>query len=254
MIRDTVAVRARPNRAELDPHHAAPLPPRIRGPHPRQALPRRRLPGPGVVAVREQLSAAHEHPALPAALQGRPAGGRLRIRHHGQSAARLHRPRLPASVRRSLPPSDRRRGGQHARGPSGHRRLGAAVGSVRRDGRAHRRQAPRADRAQGGRGRRRPDRAHRRLLPRPARTRGHRLRLARRSRRHVALRAAGIPAAQGGARPRDRDHPPPRRPLRLQHAGRRRHFAQRSRRPVRRGVPVDRHLEGRRGSTFPAPS
>jgi NADH-quinone oxidoreductase subunit F len=48
-------------------HHAA-LPPRVRGPHPRQTLPRGRVRGPGALAVREQLPAAHEHPALPAAL------------------------------------------------------------------------------------------------------------------------------------------------------------------------------------------
>ena len=94
----------------------------------------------------------------------------------------------------------------------------------------------------------------RRLLPRPAGARRDRLRLPRRSRRHVALRAAGVPAAQVGARSRNRNHPPPRRPFRLQHADRRRRFAQRSRRPVRRGVPVDRHLEGRLGLSSPAPS
>ena len=218
-----VAMRARPNRAEFDPHHAAPFPRRIRGPHQGQALPRRRLSGPGVVAVREQLSAAHEHPALPPALQGGPARGRVRIGHHGQSAAGFDGPRLSASVRRSLPPSDRRRGGQHARSPSRDRRLGAAVGSVRRDGRPHRRQASRADRPHGRRGGRRADRPHRRLLSRAVGSRRHHLRLPRRSRRHAALRPAGISAAQGDPRSRDRDHPPPRRPLRLQHAGRRRH-------------------------------
>ena len=40
-----VAVRARPVRAELGADRAAPFPPRVRGPHPRQALPRRRLQG-----------------------------------------------------------------------------------------------------------------------------------------------------------------------------------------------------------------
>ena len=84
----------------------------------RPALPRRRLPGPGAVAVREQLPAAHEHPALPAALQGGPARRRLPVRDHGQSAARLDRPRLPASVRQPLPASDGGRVGQHARGAS----------------------------------------------------------------------------------------------------------------------------------------
>ena len=44
-------------------------------------------------------------------------------------------PRLPASVREPLPPADRRRTGQHARGASGHRRLGPAVRPVRCDGR-----------------------------------------------------------------------------------------------------------------------
>ena len=142
----------------------------------------------------------------------------------------------------------RRRGGQHARGPSGDRRLGAAVGSVRRDGRPHRRQAPRADGPQGGAWRA----PARRGSPPPSTSpcwgttspsttshaeAGGMLRF--------ALPEYRLPKAV--ARPRNRDHPPPRRPLRLQHAGRRRRFAQRSRRPVRRGVPVDRHLEGRLG-------
>ena len=39
-------------------------------------------------------------------LQGGPPGRGVRVGGHGQSAARLHRPRLPASLRRPLPPPD----------------------------------------------------------------------------------------------------------------------------------------------------
>ena len=73
-----VVVRAGPERAQPAAHHHAALPPRVRGPHPRAALPRGRVRRPGAFALRKQLPAAHEHPALPAALQGRPAGRRLR--------------------------------------------------------------------------------------------------------------------------------------------------------------------------------
>ena len=103
-----VAVRAGPIGAKFGADRAAPFPPRVRGPYPRQALPRRRLRRSCLGAVREQLPDSHEHSALPAALQGRPAGGRVRIGDHGQSAAGLHRPRLPASLRKPLPAADGR--------------------------------------------------------------------------------------------------------------------------------------------------
>ena len=64
-----VAVRPGPDRAQPGADHDAALPPRVRGPHPRQALPRGRVRGAGAFALREQLPAAHEHPALPATLQ-----------------------------------------------------------------------------------------------------------------------------------------------------------------------------------------
>jgi NADH-quinone oxidoreductase subunit F len=99
-----LAVRAGPDRAQSGAHHACAISATSSRTTSRQALPRRRLPETWRFAVRKQLPAAHEHPALPAALQGRPAGGRLRIGDHGQSAAGLHRPRLPASLRQPLPP------------------------------------------------------------------------------------------------------------------------------------------------------
>ena len=129
-----LALRAGADGAELAAHHAAPFPRRVRGPHPRPALPSRRLPGPGPVAVREQLPAAHEHPALPPALQGGAAGGRVPVRDHGQSPAGLDRPGLPASVRQPVPAPDRGRGGQHARGASPDRRQRAADRRLRRNG------------------------------------------------------------------------------------------------------------------------
>ena len=103
MIRDTSLCGLGQTRAQSAAHHHAALPPRVRGPHPRQTLPRRRVRRPGALALREQLPAAHEHSALPAALQGGPPRGCLRSRGDGQSAARLHRPRLPASLRQPLP-------------------------------------------------------------------------------------------------------------------------------------------------------
>ena len=83
-------------------------------------------------------------------LQGRTAGRRLRVGHHGQSAAGFHRPRLPASVRQPLPAPGRRRTGEHARSASRHRRFHSAIGSLRRDGQprslpqapAHRAESP----------------------------------------------------------------------------------------------------------------
>ena len=117
-----VALRARADGAQLAPDHHAAFPRRVRGPHSGPPLPRRRLPGAGAVAVREQLPAAHEHPALPRALQGGAARRRVRVRDHGQSLACLDRPCVPASVRQPLPASDGRRVGQHARSASVDRR------------------------------------------------------------------------------------------------------------------------------------
>ena len=121
MIRDTSLCGLGQSAPELGAHRDAPFPPRIRGPHPREALPRRRLPGSGTGTLREQLSAAHEHSALPATVQGRASGGRVRVGHHGQPAAGFHRPRLPASLREPLPPADGGRADQHARGAPRHR-------------------------------------------------------------------------------------------------------------------------------------
>ena len=86
-----LAVRARQQRPQPGADQPAPLPPRVRGPHPGQALPRRRVRGPGALAVRELLPAAHEHPALPAAVQGGAGRGRVPLGDPGQPAAGLHR-------------------------------------------------------------------------------------------------------------------------------------------------------------------
>ena len=121
-----LALRPRPERPEPRPHHAAALPARVRGPHPGQALPRRRVRGPRALPVRELLPAAHEHPALPAALQGGAGRGRVLVRHPRQPAARLHRARLPAPLRRPVPALRGGRGGQHAGRPPADRRLRAS--------------------------------------------------------------------------------------------------------------------------------
>ena len=92
-----------------------------------EALPGRRLRGPGALAVRELLPAAHEHPALPAALQGRTARGCLRLGDPRQPAAGLDGPRLPAPLRQPLPPRRPRRGGEHARRAPPDRRRDAAT-------------------------------------------------------------------------------------------------------------------------------
>ena len=60
-----LAVRAGADRAQSGAHHDAALPPGVRRPHRLPSLRRRRLHRAGAVAVREQLPAAHEHPALP---------------------------------------------------------------------------------------------------------------------------------------------------------------------------------------------
>ena len=93
-----VALRSRPIGAELRAYRAAPLSPRIRGPHPREALPRRRLSGSGTRALREQLPAAHEHSALPAALQGR-SDWRTRSNRSSWTT----RCRLPPAASASIP-------------------------------------------------------------------------------------------------------------------------------------------------------
>ena len=122
MIRECFAVRAGTVGAESGAHHHPPLPRRVRGPHRGPSLPGRRLPGAGALALREQLPAAHEHSALPGALPGGPARGCIRVGDPGQSAARIDGPRVPASMRQSLPPPVLRRSGEHARGASLHRR------------------------------------------------------------------------------------------------------------------------------------
>ena len=210
-----------------------------------QALPRRRLRGPRALAVRELLPAAHEHPALPAALQGRPARGRVPLGDPRQPAAGLDRPRLPAPVRQPLPPRRDRRGRQHARRAPAHRRRGLPVetASTRWSSGVRGAQA-RADRPRGRDRRRRPDRPHLRVLPRAARPQRHRLRLAAGGRRHAALRAAGVPAAEERARQGDRADRAAGRQVRVQRQRRRRRHAQRPRPPVRRRLPRDRHLEG----------
>ena len=108
---------------------------------------------------------------------------------------------------------------------------------------------------QEGRRRRAPDRqGSPRLLPRAARPRRHHLREEPRGRRHAALRHPRVPAAQARPRPRDRADPPHGREFRVQLAPSARDLAQRSRRALRRRLPLDRHVEGSRGSTSPAPS
>ncbi len=84
-----LVMRAGPDGAQSGADHDAPLPPGVRGPHRGPALPGGRLHRTGAFALREQLPAAHEHSALPAALQGGPAGGGVRIGDPGQPSALL---------------------------------------------------------------------------------------------------------------------------------------------------------------------
>ena len=188
-----VAVRAGPERPEPGPHQPPPLPPRVRGPHPREALPRRRVRGPGALAVRELLSAAHEHPALPAAVQGGARRGRVPLGDPGQPAAGVDGARLPAPVRQPLPPGRPGRGREHAGRAPPHRRRGAALGPVRHRRRARACAAARAHRARGRDRGRRPDRPGVRVLPGALRAQRGRVRLPARRRRHAPLRAAGVP-------------------------------------------------------------
>ncbi len=59
------AMRAGPDRAQSGADHYAALPPGVRGPHCCAPLRCRHLLRTGAVALREQLSAAHEHPPVP---------------------------------------------------------------------------------------------------------------------------------------------------------------------------------------------
>ena len=79
------------------------------------------------------LPVAHEHPALPGALPGGPAGRRLRVSDSGQSSARLDGQGLPAPVRQPLPAPGLRRGREHARGAPLHRRPDLSIRSLRAD-------------------------------------------------------------------------------------------------------------------------
>ena len=198
--------------------------------------------------------AAHEHPALPAAVPGGQAGGRVPLGDRGQPAAGLHRARLPAPLRQPLPPCRPGRGGEHARRAPPDRGRGAALRPVRDHRGARARAQARADRARGRDRRRRPDRPRLRLLPRALRPQRDGLRLAPRRRRHAPLRAAGVPAAEGGAGQGDRADRAPGCPVPVQRQRRRGHHAQRRRPPVRRGLPRDRHLEGGLGLPARAPS
>ena len=234
----------------------APFPPRVRGPHPRQALPRRRLPGPGAVAVREQLPAAHEHPALPPALQGGPARRRLRVRDHGQSAC-PPRPAASASIRATTAAAVRRSTNRstcakcialiadsilHDRPVRAGRRPTSSPSKLPPSG---------ASVAVVGGG---PGRADRGLLSGAARARVTVFDSHAEAGGMLRYRAAGISAAQDGARSRDRDHPPPGRGVRLQHSGRRGRLAQRSGRRSSMRCSC-RSAPGRNpGSICPAPS
>ena len=202
MVRDTSLCGLGQTRAQPRAHDAAALPPRVRGPHPGQALPRRRVRGPRALALRELLPAAHEHPALPAALQGGPARGRVPVGDPRQPAARLHRARLPAPLRRPLPARRRRRGRQHARRAPPHRRLGPPrrdrfEAMVERVARAQAASPRASEVAVVGAGPTGLTCAYYLALL------GHDVTVyesRRRGRRHAALRAARVPPAEGGPR------------------------------------------------------
>ncbi len=196
------------------------------------------------------MPAAHEHPALPPAVQGGPGRGRVPLGDPRQPAAGLDGARLPAPLRQPLPSRRGGRAREHARRAPPDRRRGAALRRVRADGQQGAGAKARADRA---RGRDRRCRSHRpdvRLLPRPPRPQRHRLRSAPRRRRHAPLRPAGVPPAEGGARQGDRADRAPRREVPVQREGRPGPGAQRCRTPVRRRLPRDRDLE--RGMGLPA--
>ena len=75
MIREYCAVWAGPIRAQSRADHHASLPRGVRRPHTCPTLPGRRVPGAGGIAVRKQLSSAHEHPAISGAFSGGPPRG-----------------------------------------------------------------------------------------------------------------------------------------------------------------------------------
>ena len=240
-----LALRPGPDRAQSAAHHHAALPPRVRGPHPRQTLPRGRVRRPGALALREQLPAAHEHPALPAALQGGPPRGRVRSGGDGQSAAGLHRPRLPAPLRQPLPAAHAGFGGEHARGAPLHRRFHLPVRPLRRAGRAHCGAQAAAHGPQGG-GRRR--RSHR---PRPRRSTWRcwatRSRSTNRNPEPGGMLRYALPEyrlPKRGDPPRGGVDPAPRREVPVRRRRGHRHHAERSGQSVQRRLPGHRHLEG----------
>ncbi len=246
MIRDTSLCglgQSAPNPV-LTTH--APLPPRVRGPHHRAALPRGRVRQPGAFAVRKQLSAAHEHSAIP-----RTCCSEGRMADAFESVI-LDNP-LPASTGRVCQhPCDNRcrrqtrgRRGQHARSAPVHRRRGAALGRFREHGR------PVGGAQDGAHGQ-----AHR--------GGGRRARRASRARstwRCWAMRCTVFESqaeAGGMLRYAIPEYRLPKRVLarevelirrvgvefRFECGGGLGHHAERAGRAVRRGVPLHRHVEG----------
>ena len=179
-------------------------------------------------------------------LQGRPAGGRFRSGDSGQSAAGLHRPRVPASLRQPLPPAGHRHRREHARSAPLHRRFGSALRPIsnRRGPLCLPQAGPHRQASSPW-----PARA-RRALPRAfyLALLGHEVTVFEtqaRGRRHAALCAPEYRLPKPVLAPRGGAHRAGwASKFLLRRRGGFRHLSERPGRAVRRGVPVHRNLEG----------
>ena len=203
--------------------------------------------------MREQLPAAHEHPALPAALQGR-TGWRTRSNRSSWTIRCRPPPAASASI-----PAKAAAAGRRVDEPINMREVHRVIAdsillSDRFDAMAAqgRRQAAAGDRQEDRRGRRRPGRADRRVLPGAAGARGRRC-YESHAEPGGMLRFA-LPDYRLPRNVLDREIEIIRRlgvQVRAELAHRRRYLAERPGRAVRRGVPVARHLEGNAGPHLP---
>ncbi len=190
-------VRPGPDGAEPGPLDDPLLPPRVRGPHPRQAVPGGRLPGPGAGPVPERLP-------------GRRGRARLRLAHRrealrrGPAAAPRAEPvrvglraGLLPHLRGQVPPGAAGRAGVHPRPQAVHGRAGSDRPAAR--GPRERARTPSARSPSSGPGRR----AWRARTSWPGwatSRRSYRGRAA--ARRHAGPGDPGVPAAARGTGPR----------------------------------------------------
>ena len=194
-------LRPRPDGPQPGAVDDPPLPSRVGGPHPRQALRGRRLRDHVQGALHQRLPRRRRRAGL------RQPGRREALRRGPAPAPRAQpagldlRPRLLPPLREQVPARRPRRAGRHPRRQALHDRAGDRHHPAG-DPRERRERRP-----QGGRDRFRSGRPVVRLLPGSPGLQADHLRGRRDPRRHARAGHPGLPAAARGARPRDLDDP-----------------------------------------------